>query len=502
MNRQIARLALIGLGLIALLIVATTYWQTWATAGLANRQDNEIQRVAQFSIKRGQIRAADGTILATNRRKRVAGQTLYFRRYPQGALFAAVVGYSTQSRARSGLEASENDYLTGANTNLKTVIDRTLDKLRGATIKGNTLWLTMRPSAQRVAMQQLNGQCGAAVAVDIRTGAVLVMATRPTYDPNLVESNFSRVTTRARSAPCSPTSPLVNRATNDAFTPGSSFKVVTATAALDSGRYTINSRFFDPGYCVEYGQQVHNFADQTGPERFGSVSFLQAFEHSINAVFCNIGQAIGERSILNAAKRFGFYKDPPLETPSNERTPSGLYDQRNRLFDPTRPQQVDVGRLAFGQGPATAHPLVTPLQMAMVAAGVANQGVVMRPYVVGRVTAPDGSVISRTKPRKYHRAMKASTAAALNEMMQAVVTGGTGTAAQIPGVRVAGKTGTAETGGPGTPNTTWFIAFAPADAPRYAVAVVLQNQTGTGGTTAAPIAKEILQALLAGRSNP
>jgi peptidoglycan glycosyltransferase len=140
--------------------------------------------------------------------------------------------------------------------------------------------------------------------------------------------------------------------------------------------------------------------------------------------------------------------------------------------------------------------------MAMVAGGVANQGVVMRPFVVGKVTAPDGSVIYRAHPHKYKRAMKPSTAAALNEMMQAVVTGGTGTAAQIPGIKVAGKTGTAETGGPGTPNTTWFIAFAPADAPRVAVAVVLQNQTGAGGTTAAPIAKEIMQALLASGSNP
>ncbi|HUK93708.1 MAG TPA: penicillin-binding protein 2 [Gaiellaceae bacterium] len=498
MNRQIARLALIGLGLIAALIVGTTYWQTWATASLNDRQDNEIQRVAQFSIKRGLIRAADGTILATNVRKRIGGQTLYFRRYPQGALFGAVVGYSTQSRARSGLESSENDYLTGSNTNLKTVIDRTLDKLRGATIKGNTLWLTMRPSAQRVAMQQLNGKCGAAVAVDIRTGAVLVMATRPTYDPNLVESNFSRITNRARSAPCSPTSPLLNRATAGLFVPGSSFKVVTATAALDSGRYSIDSRFVDRGYCIEYGKEVQNFGDQNGPERFGPVSFLQALQHSINAVFCDVGKAIGARSILNAAKRYGFYKSPPLETPENERPPSGLYNH-GRLFNPSRPQfQVDPGRLAFGQ----ERMLVTPLQMAMVAAGVANHGVVMRPYVVQRVTAPDGSVISRTKPHKYRRAMKTSTAAALNEMMQAVVTGGTGTAAEIPGVRVAGKTGTAETGGPGTPNTTWFIAFAPADAPRYAVAVVLQNQTETGGTTAAPIAKEILQALLAGRSNP
>jgi peptidoglycan glycosyltransferase len=499
MNRQIAKLALLGIALIAALIVGTTYWQTWASASLADKQDNAIKVVAQLSVKRGKIRAANGQILATNRRKRVGGQTFYFRRYPRGGLYAALVGYSTQSRSRAGLEASENDYLTGSNTSLKTVVDGLLNKLRGETIKGNDLWLTIKPQAQQVAMSLLAGKCGAAVALDPRTGAVQVMASRPTYNPNLVESNFSKIlTTRA---PCAPASPLVNRATAGLFTPGSSFKVVTSTAALDSGRYNINSRFVDRGYCIEYGKQVHNFADQGQVEIFGSVDFLQALEHSINAVFCDIGKAIGERSILNAAKRFGFYKSPPLETPSSERRPSGLYDQHNKLFDPTEPQQVDVGRLAFGQGPANAHPLVTPLQMAMVAGGVANQGVVMRPFVVGKVTAPDGSVIYRAHPHKYKRAMQPSTAAALNQMMQAVVTGGTGTAAQISGIKVAGKTGTAETGGPGTPNTTWFIAFAPADAPRVAVAVVLQNQTGSGGTTAAPIAKSIMEALLASGSN-
>ena len=496
MNRQIARLALVGIGLVAALIVATTYWQTWATAGLADRQDNEIQRVAQFSIKRGLIRAADGTILATNRKRRVAGQTLYFRRYPQHGLFAHIVGYSTQSRSRSGLEASENDYLTGSNANLHTVLDTTLNRIRGATIKGNDLWLTLRPGAQRVAMEQLAGKCGSVVALDTRTGAVLVAASRPTFDPNLVESNFGAINNIRAS--CSPPAPLLNRATDGLFVPGSIFKVVTSAAALDSGKYTIDSRFVDRGYCIEYGKQVRNFGDMSGPEVFGSVDFLQALEHSINAVFCEIGKTIGAGRILGTSKQFGFYADPPLETPGNERSPSGLYNH-GRLFYPENPStQVDPGRLAFGQ----ERMLTTPLQMAMVAGAVANHGVVMKPYVLGRVTGPGGGVIKRTHPEKYRRAMRTSTANEITRMMETVVTGGTGTAAQIPGIQVAGKTGTAETGGAGTLNTTWFIAFAPANAPRIAIAVVLQNQTGAGGTTAAPIAKSVMQALLAGRSNP
>ena len=496
MNRQITKLALLGIGLLTALIVATTYWQTWASAGLADRQDNEIQRVAQFSIRRGLIRAADGTILASNRIKNVGGQKLYLRRYPQGSLFAHLVGYSTQSRSRAGLEASLNDYLTGANANLDTVLKTTLDKIRGATIKGNDVWLAVKPGPQRVAMQQLAGKCGSVVALDPRTGKLLVMASRPTYDPNLVESNFDRIS-NIRAA-CSPAAPLLNRATDGLYTPGSTFKVITSAAALDSGRYTIDSRFVDRGYCIEYGKQVKNFGDQNGPEVFGSVNFLQALQHSINAVFCEIGQTIGAGRILGTSKQFGFYQDPPLETPSNERSPSGLYN-KGKLFYPSDPAtQVDPGRLAFGQ----ERMLATPLQMAMVAAAVGNKGVIMEPHALDRVTNPSGGVVVRVKPRKYKRAMTTHTADDIAKMMEAVVTGGTGTAAQISGVRVAGKTGTAETGGPGTPNTTWFIAFAPVGAPRVAIAVVLQNQRGAGGTTAAPIAKAVMEAILSGKSNP
>jgi len=494
-NRQIAKLALVGVALVAALIVATTYWQTWATAGLNDRQDNEIQRVAQFSIKRGLIRAADGTVLASNRIRKVGGQTLYFRRYPQGGLFAHVVGYSTQSRSRSGLEASQNDYLTGSSSNLHTILNTTLDRIRGATIKGDNLWLTLRPGAQRIAMRDLQGKCGAVVAIDPRNGKVLVMASRPTFDPNLVERNFERIN-NIRSS-CRPAAPLLNRSTDGLYAPGSTFKVVTASAALDTGRYTPESRFVDPGYCIEYGKKVRNAGNPEAPETFGSVNLITGLQHSINSVFCNIGKTLGAERVLGYAKRYGFYEDPPLETPGNERSPSGLY-HGSKLFRPTDPvSQVDPGRLAFGQEAL----LATPLQMAMVAAGVANGGVVMKPHVVDRVTGPGGGVIARTHAAKLRRAVSTQTAQEVTSMMIAAVEGGTGGAAQIPGIRVAGKTGTAETGIDGR-YTSWFIAFAPAENPRIAVAVVLQDQTGFGGQVAAPIARDVMQAILAGRSNP
>jgi len=485
-NRQITRVAVVGLVLLAALIVGTTYWQAWAASGLADRQDNSIQRVAEFSVKRGKIYAADGkTVLADNVKRKVGGQTLYFRKYPQRGLAAHIVGYSTQVRSRAGLEASENDFLTGSNTNLSTVLDTTFDKLKGTTVKGNDLVLTIRPGAQRIALNALGGKCGAAVAIEPHTGRLLVSASSPTYDPNLIERQYNLAT-----RPKFGCSPLFNRAEAGLYIPGSAFKVVTASAALDSGKFTLESRFSDPGYCIEYGQKVLNFADQSGPEVFGSVDFTQALTHSINAVFCEIGKALGGRRILDTAKDFGFYSVPPLETPVNERAISGLYN-KGKLFFPKNDFQVDPGRLAFGQ----ERLQVTPIQMGMIAATIANGGLVMRPYVVERVVAPDGSIVTKTKEESLGRAIKENTASDVAGMMEQVVRGGTGTAAALPGIRVAGKTGTAETGANHV-NTTWFICFAPVDNPRVAVAVVLEHQSGTGGTTAAPIAKAIMEALI------
>jgi len=488
-NRQITRVALVSLALLIALIVATTYWQTWAAASLADRQDNAIQRVAQFTIKRGLIYAADGkTVLARNIVRTIDGKKLFFRRYPAGSLAPQVVGYSTQSRARAGLERSENDYLVGSNKSLRTVLRTTLDRLKGATITGNTLVTSIDPKAQALANRLLAGQCGSAVALEPSTGRVLVMASAPTYDPNLVEGHFDRIG-KVRGN-CKPSAPLLNRATAGLYTPGSTFKVVTAAAALDTGRFKADSEFVDPGYCTEYGKRVYNFADQSGPEIFGRVTLAEALQHSINAVFCNVGKSLGALTLIDYAKRFGFYAVPPLETPVNERAPSGLYNG-TRLFRPKHGYQVDPGRFAFGQ----ERLLVTPLQMAMVAGAIGNGGIVMRPYVVSRVVDPDHHTVSKTKPQSLGQAIKPQTAATLTDMMESVVTGGTGTAAQIPGVRVAGKTGTAETGVSHN-NTTWFISFAPADNPRVAVAVALENQTGTGGATAAPIAKQLMEELL------
>jgi penicillin-binding protein A len=489
-NPQVRRLFLVLVGLFVALVAMTTYW-LWKAPDLEARQGNPNLIVRQLTIDRGLIYASDGkTLFAKNRkvRKKGLGKTWYVRRYPHGELAAHPVGYSTIERSRVGLEESMNDYLTASNANLDTLLDNTVDKLKGLTRRGNDVVTTIDVRAQRTAMSSLARKCGAAVALDPQTGKVLVWASQPSYDPNLVEGRFGRI--ERITAPCRPAAPLLDRVSQGLFIPGSTFKVVTAAAALDSGAVRPETTFVDRGYCMEYGKKVLNFADQSGPEVFGTVSFAEALQHSINAVFCEVGKRLGARKVLDKAKDFGFYEEPPVELPSEEITPSGLY-RNGRLYDPSDPNAVDPGRLAFGQ----ERLQVTPLQMALVAAAVANGGKIMEPSLVDRILAPDGKVIQRTKPKVWKEAMQPRTAAELTAMMTAVVESGTGTAAQIPGVQVAGKTGTAETGRQGQ-NDTWFIAFAPAENPRVAVAVALSNQSGTGGATAAPIAKSIMEALL------
>jgi peptidoglycan glycosyltransferase len=495
MNRQIIRLTYIALALVGVLVVMTTYWQTWAAAGLADRQDNAIKRVADFSVDRGLIWSGQPRKrLARNTERRVDRRTLFFRRYPQGGLVAHVVGYSTAGRSRTGLERSLNDYLTAANADLSTLVDKALDDFRGKTVEGNDVVTTIDLEAQQVALDALAGRCGAVVALDPRSGKVRVMASSPTFDPNLVENRFGRID-RIESN-CEPAAPLLNRASAGLFVPGSTFKVVTAAAALESRKFGPESTFHDPGYCMVYGKRVNNY-DTSRP--FGTVDLVNALANSVNSVFCNMGKALGAKRILDTAKGFGFYEDPPLETPSDEREPSGLYD-KGRLYYPKDDPDVDAGRMAFGQ----ERMLVTPLQMAMLAGAIGVGGELVEPQAVERIVSPRRKIVLRQRPRLIRRAVSRRTADAVADMMRLAVSSGTGTAAQISGWSIGGKTGTGETGVPGS-NTTWFIAFAGRDETtpaELAIAVVLQNQPGTGGEFSAPIARAVMQSVLSQRENP
>src|SRR5262245_441157 len=408
MNRQIRHISVVALILLAALIVSTTYWQTWAKADLAARKDNSVTSIERLTVDRGKIFAADGTVLANNRRFRKRGLTLFTRHYPQNDLASQVLGYATKYGTTTGLEQTLDDYLTGANTNLSNTFKQELDKLGGQTVRGDNVYLTLRPGIQRLAQSQLAGRCGAVVVLDTKTGAVVAMASSPSYNANLINQLGGFTKIGRIKGTCGEHTALQNNATAGLYPPGSTFKMVTAAAALDSGAYTPNSLFYDPGYCVEYGKRVSNAGnpDQSGPEAFGNVSLAQGFEHSINSVFCNVGKHIGGLKILEYAKRFGFYSVPPLDTPPNTSNASGLY-KNGKLWRPTSNTQIDSGRLAFGQ----YNMLATPLQMALVGATIANKGVLPRPYLVKKVVAADGSAVTRTTPQMLGRVLKPQTAA-------------------------------------------------------------------------------------------
>ncbi len=315
MNPQIRRLFFVFAFLFVALIATTTYW-LWRAPDLEARQGNPSLVVRELEVKRGFIYAANGTtVLARNRQRKLEdGRTWYVRRYPRGPLTAHPVGYSTITRSRTGLEQSMNDFLTGSNANLSTIIDTTLDKLQGITREGNNVVTTLNMNAQRAAMDGLAGDCGAAVALDPRTGAVLALASSPSFHPNLVEENFGAI--ERITAPCEPAAPLLDRATAGRFVPGSTFKVITAAAALDTGAFTPESEFDDPGFCTLFGQRVTNFSDQGELNAFGRVTLAEALENSINSVFCNLGKELGADTVLEYAERFGFYDRPPIELPS------------------------------------------------------------------------------------------------------------------------------------------------------------------------------------------
>jgi penicillin-binding protein A len=487
-NGQIAKLFVVLAALLVALVAMTGYWQVWAAPSLASRQDNLREVVREQSIERGLILARDGTRLAANRRSKTGdGRTVYVRRYPAQRLFAHVVGYSSPTANRSGLERSQNDYLTGANSDLAGVLENQLRGL-GLGVQGNDLITTLDTAVQREAMFALaeSGLKGAIAAIEPATGRVLALASWPSYDPNLAVRGgrgWQAVQERDDGV-------LLGRATQGRYPPGSTFKLVTLAAALESGRFTPSSRFVDRGFFVQYGQRISN----AGGAVYGAVDLRYALTKSINSVFAEIGATLCPTSrcpaLAEQMERFGFFAPPPVELPSDEVVASGL--QRPGTSDlqgPTDP--IDPARTAIGQYTVVA----TPLQMAMVSAAIANGGILMRPTLIREVRKRSGEPVSQREPEEYSRAISPQTAATMTTMMTDVVNEGTGVAAALDGISVAGKTGTAETGRGGL-NDAWFVAFAPVEAPRIALAVVLEDTTGFGGTAAAPIARRVLEAAL------
>ncbi|GAC1440596.1 MAG: penicillin-binding transpeptidase domain-containing protein [Solirubrobacteraceae bacterium] len=475
MNRPITRLYGLVILLFALLVAFTSRWTVFEAASLRNNSLNHRPLLADQRIRRGSLLAADGTVLA---RSTPNANGVYRRTYPLGGLFAHAIGYSYANLGRTALEQSRNPELTGRTT---TQINSLLDQFTGKTRTGNDVITTLDPKAQRAALRALGGQKGAVVALDPRNGAIRVFAAVPGYDPGQVPTDFKRLTTGSNS-------PLFDRVTQSGYPPGSTFKVVTAIAAIDSGRFTPSSPINGDSPKAISGVPLKNDFNQS----FGTIDLTTALTKSVNTVWAQVAVALGKQTLGRYMSRLGFNVQPPIDLPPSERRASGEYKGRH-LLDPTS-GAVDVGRMGIGQDKLG----VTPLQMAMVAAAVANHGRLMTPHLTDRVVDRDGRTTTQVAPQQFSQVMKGSTADAVAAMMGQVVKEGTGTAAALQGIAVAGKTGTAEIVPGQSINQVWFIAFAPTAHPTIAIAATVERSSGQGGTVAAPIAKQVLQSLLGG----
>jgi peptidoglycan glycosyltransferase len=413
-------------------------------------------------------------VLAHSNASGSGSNRIYTRTYPEGGLFAHALGYSYVDRGQAGLEQSRNDELVGENSEFTSIFD----ELTGKKQEGDDVHTTLDADAQQVAIDALGGQAGSIVALEPSTGQVRVMVSEPGYDPNAIPDILSQLNQQEGS-------PILNRATQGRYPPGSTMKVVTAAAALDSGEYEPDSIVDGSSPKTISGAPLTN----SGGADFGPIPLTTALTNSVNTVWAEVAENLGSGTMYDYMERFGFNTEPPLDYPRGQMTPSGVFGEDGKLLDEDDP--VDIGRVAIGQ----ERLQVTPLQMAMVAAAVANGGVLMQPRLTDRVVDKDGRVEERIEPEEDERVMSGETAEALADMMANVVREGTGTAAALSGIDVAGKTGTAEVDG-GTANQAWFIAFAPVEEPQMAIAVTVERTSGQGGTVAAPIAKTVLESLI------
>ena len=472
MNTPVLRLFLLVVGLFALLVAFTSRWTVFEAAALRDNTLNKRELLQEQKIRRGTIRSADGRVLARSVRR---PGDIFTRRYPSGDLFAHAVGYSYTTIGRAGLERSRNDELIGRQTELITA----LESILGTSNEGDDVRTTLNADAQEAAVRALreSGHKGALVALDVKTGGVLAMASDPSYDPNGIgdPATFARLNRDEANAP------LLNRATQNGYPPGSTMKVVTAAAALDTGRYRPDSRVNGENGKEISGVPLNNF----GGESFGDVDLTFALTNSINTVWAEVGENLGGRTMQRYMERFGFYAEPPMDYPDSQMSASGV--RKDGRLVPMTSDRVDVGRVAIGQGDLFA----TPLQMASVAQTIGNGGVRLKPHIMARSVDPDGRTVDEVEPEEAAQVISRQTARDLTVMMKQVVREGTGTAAALEGVEVAGKTGTAELNLSGL-NQPWFMAFTP----EVAIAVTLERfQGGTGGTSAAPIARTVFQAL-------
>jgi penicillin-binding protein A len=461
------------------LVGTLAYWQVYARESLANHPQNALQTQRNVEAPRGLIFAGDReTVLARSVERESGDSIVYERVYPGGEVFADVVGYWSIKYGATGIEIALNSYLSKIAGEPKT-LDDLINQISGGVQPGDNVVLTLDPELQRAAYEGLaatdTGR-GSALAIDPKTGEILALASYPSFDPNNIDDTFPELAK-------DPAAPLVNRATQSLYPPGSTFKVITSAAALKAG-VRPSDEFFDPGYLDTPGYRVINYQRKD----YGRISFADALVFSVNVVFAKIAiQEIGPELLYNTARDFGFgdsYDEFPLPV-----SPSDLG------YPPEQWVEGNTAQISFGQDRVSSN----VFEMGLATAAIANDGVMMEPHLVEEIRSPDGIILDKPAPSVRKRVLEPGIASTLNSMMQNVITTGELTQAEIPGVEVAGKTGTAEA--PPREPHSWFVSFAPADDPEIAVAVMVENggeigPQGTAATPAIPIARDIMEAHL------
>ena len=490
MERQIRR---VGIGLILSFLAVflqLNYVQIFAAERIAQNPANRLQLIREYSIKRGEILTLDGQVIA--RSKPQKGLYKFRRLYPGGELYGHITGWYSVRYGLDRIERTYRDQLLGEGGTLS--MQDIQDRFLGSGEQGDDIRTTIASRLQEAARQALGSNRGAIVAMDPNTGEVRAMYSNPSFDPTPLASFDGSESKQYWNSldPSSSTSPLVNIATTRGYPPGSTFKVVTAAAALQSGRYKPDSTFPDPQKlepcegarepgdpCMPLtNESLTNFTHE--PCLGGQINLFDALRVSCDTTFAMIGLDIPD-DIREMAEKMGFNEPLPFDVRTE-------LSQMPVIDDEAAPFRAYAG---IGQGDVNA----TPLQMAVVAATIARGGEVPVPRLVREIIDQSGRVVRRFEPEVLNQAMSPDVADAVTQMMVAAVANGTGGAAQIPGVDVAGKTGTAQTVQGQNPHT-WFIAFAPANDPQLAVAVIVENggtfgSEATGGAVAAPLARQI-----------
>ncbi|GAA1394025.1 peptidoglycan D,D-transpeptidase FtsI family protein [Luteococcus peritonei] len=474
MNRPIRRVAVVAALMVLALLANASYLAVFRADDLNADPRNRRTRDAEFATHRGAILVGNSPIAQTSPAK---GRFAYKRSYADGPLWAPVTGYYSYDFARAGLESSYNTQLSG--TDDSQFFRRSLDQLTGKKVQGASLQTTLDAKAQRAAAQALGDRTGAVVAIDYRTGAVKALVSSPSYDPNaLASTDLSAAQQAWKQLTASTGRPMSNRATKEIYPPGSTFKLVTAAAALEDGMGA-DTTVASPA-SLRLPQTSTTLTNETNCGG-SKVSIDQALKVSCNTAFANLGLQLGADKLRGQAEKFGFGSS--LEGDLNPVT--------SRF--PDSPDQPQLAMSAIGQFEVAA----SPVQMAVVAAAIANDGQVMQPYLVQEVRNPDLSVLSSHDPTKLERAMSPDNAKALQQMMVHVVESGTGQRAQVPGTTVGGKTGTAQSD-PKRPPYAWFIGFS--QDPDVAIAVFIedaqvQRSDIAGGRLAGPVFAAVVEAL-------